>query len=94
MADDAIARPALAYPRSAGAYEMAFHSHHFGFSIALADNGLIFEEYDPATDEIRRKLASTPAQAQRIFDDWAQLRSAEILKRSQRYFEELRVQDG
>jgi len=58
---------------------MSFRQAFFSFNIARADNGLIFSEYDINTDTERRKLATTPEQMQKIFDDWFAEKSGQML---------------
>jgi hypothetical protein len=74
--------PLPIYPGSADARDdglMSFRRSFFTFNIARADNGLIFEEYDVSTDTTRRKIATTPEQMQKIFDDWFAERSGQML---------------
>lgn len=59
--------PVPRYPESA-AHEMKFNAGVFSFTVARADNGFIFQEYDAQTDEVRRKLATTPEQLRAIFN--------------------------
>lgn len=58
---------------------MSFRRAYFTFTIARADNGLIFSEYDVNTDTERRKIATTPEQMKKIFDDWFVERSGQML---------------
>jgi hypothetical protein len=69
--------PLPIYPTSP--HEMKFQAAYFTFSVARADNGLIFSECDINTDTERRKIATTPEQMQKIFDDWFAERSGQIL---------------
>lgn len=74
------------YPGAADGL-MRFHQSYFSFSIARADNGLIFEEYDANTDTMRRKIATSPEQMQKIFDDWFAERSGQMLEFARKIME-------
>lgn len=78
------------YPTSQP-HEMMFQARQFGWTLAKADNGLIFQEYEINTDEMRRKLVTSPEQMKKIFDDWFALRSAEVLSWSTAYFEAIQA---
>lgn len=76
--------PIPRYPTSP-AYEMKFNAAVFGFTIARADNGFVFQEYDPTTDETHRKIATTPEQLQAIFDTWHKERTGKFLEWAREY---------
>lgn len=80
------------YPEPAGMdHMMTFRRGMCGFSLARADNGVVFQEYDISNDEIRRKVAVSPEQLQALFDAWHKERTGEVLKWAREFFAQIDV---
>jgi hypothetical protein len=90
---DRIPLPLPIYPEvmNGQSHLMAFNRGYFTFTIARADNGFIFEEYEMSTDTMRRKLATTPEQLRTIFDDWFKGKSEQMVGFARRMMEDTNV---